>query len=565
MKAPTRACRRFGWGAGLPDGPVSWCLWFLVLTLPVQSNPALEPPAKPPAPARARFEVKGSPEMKASPASGRLWVILGPEDSVEPRLQMTETGLDSPPRLGRDVKQWDGRQAVFLDSGSALFPQASLGDVPAGFYQVQAVLATNRDLWLPDAPGNWMSRPQRIRFDPARRETHRLVIDRRLPDESFPADTEQLRFLKIRSERLSRFWGRPMFLRAGVILPRDWAAEPAHRYPLLIRIGGFGTRFDTVSELMRPTDPFRKEWNSDDAPRFVLLQLDGAGPLGDPYQINSDNHGPYGDALLEELLPYVEAAYRCVGKPHARVLLGGSTGGWVALALQVLYPEQFGGSWSGFPDPPDFRALQLVNLYRDTNAFVNAAGFERPCAREVNGDTQFTMRHETQLENVLGLGDSFVASGGQWGSWNATYSPRGSDGLPLAIWDPRTGTIDARVAEAWKRYDLRLRLQEDWPRLAPLLRGKIRIWMGDADTYFLDSATRLLDDFLKNAQPPAEARIEFAPREPHGWMPRTLLSLLEEMQSAVEANAPRTSADRDEYLRHRFGTLAGCPHCRLSP
>jgi len=385
-----------------------------------------------------------------------------------------------------------------------------------------------------------------------------------LPDDVPPPDTEQVRFLKLRSERLSQFWGRPMYLRAGIVLPRGWAEEPSRRYPLLIHIGGFGTRYDHVLEWMQPNASFRRQWNADDAPRFILLQLDGAGPLGDPYQVNSDNHGPYGDALTEELLPYVEAAYRCVGQPHARVLMGGSTGGWVSLALQVFYPGMFGGCWSGFPDPPDFRALQLVNLYRDTNAFVNAAGFERPCAREINGDTQFTMRHETQLENVLGRGNQFVHSGGQWGAWNATFSPRGPDGQPRAIWDPRTGAIDATVAEAWKRYDLRLRLAQDWPRVGPLLRGKIRIWMGDADTYFLDSATRLFDDFLQAADPPADARIEFAPRQPHGWMPRSWTELLREMQSAVNAQAPHSSASYEEAFRHRFGSVLGCPHCRVT-
>jgi hypothetical protein len=224
----------------------------------------------------------------------------------------------------------------------------------------------------------------------------------------------------------------------------------------------------------------------------------------------------------------------------------------------------FGGCWSGFPDPPDFRALQLVNLYRDTNAFVNAAGFERPCAREINGDTQFTMRHETQLENVLGLGNSFIHSGGQWGAWNATFSPRGPDGQPRAIWDARTGQIDAEVANAWKRYDLRLRLAADWPRVGPLLRGKIRIWMGDADTYFLDSATRLFDEFLQAAEPPADARIEFAPRQPHGWMPRSWTELLREMQSAVNGQAPRPSASYEDAFRHRFGPVLGCPHCRVT-
>jgi len=539
-----------------------WCLLFFAVS-PTYANRALEATSPPTRSARTHFVVGVAPGLLVTPASGRLLLILGPTNSAEPRESLTATGLNSPPRLGRDVTDFrPGRPAVF-DSGSALFPQRNLAEVAPGTYRIQAVLMTNRELWLPDAPGNLFSTPQVLRFDPNRREPLKITLDQRLPGETLPADQEQVKFLKRRSELLSKFWGRPMFLRAGIILPKEWESQPTRRFPLLIQIGGFGTRYTQVSEMMRPGGEFQKLWNADGTPRFVLLQLDGAGPLGDPYQVNSDNHGPYGEALVQELLPYVEAAYRCVGQPHARVLTGGSTGGWVSLALQVFYPDIFGGCWSGFPDPTDFRAVQLVNLYGDTNAFMNAAGFERPCAREINGDTQFTMRHETQLENVLGLGDSYVFSGGQWGSWNVTYSPRGTQGEPLAIWDPRTGQINPKIATEWKRFDLRHLLEQHWPVVGTKLRGKIRLWMGDADTYFLDTSARYLDDFLRSAQPPAEARIEFGPRQPHGWMPRPWSELLPEMQSAVEGNAPRSSASAHDYLRARFLDGITCPHCRL--
>ena len=297
-------------------------------------------------------------------------------------------------------------------------------------------------------------------------------------------------------------------------------------------------------------------------PRAVLLQLDGAGPLGDPYQVDSANHGPYGEALMEELIPYVEAAYRCIGRPHARFTTGGSTGGWVSLALQVFYPDQFGGCWSGYPDPTDFRAVQLVDLYSDANAFVNASGFERPCARTSSGDTEFSMRHETQEENVRGLGDSYTMSGGQWGSWNATYSPRGADGRPKPVWDARTGVIDRSVAEHWKKYDLRRVLERDWAKVGPQLRGKLHVWVGDADDYFLDGGVRRLDEFLKRADPAADARIEFAPQKRHGWQPRTFTETLREMQAAMEANAPKSASANTDYLRARFAHAADCPHCK---
>lgn len=539
---------------------LGFCLLALAGTL--LANPALDPALVPPGKARLQFEVTAAPGLLAGPAEGRLIVVLGRSASPEPRTRVGEVSLQAEPVLGVDVTAFDGRKPAVLGTGSALFPLRSLIELPPGEYWAQAVLATNRDFRLLEAPGNLVSPPVRAELDPKRKLSVKLTLDHRLPDEA-PADTEWVKFVKLRSEPLSRFWGRPMFLRAGVILPRGWQEEPTRRYPLVVRIGGFGTRYTWVEGAMREGANFRRDWLADGTPRFVLLQLDGAGPLGDPYQIDSANHGPWGAALTQELLPYVEAAFRCVGQPHARFTTGGSTGGWVSLALQTLYPDLFGGCWSGYPDPPDFRALQLVDIYADANAFVNAAGFERPCAREVNGETRFTMRLETQLENVLGLHDHYAFSGGQWGAWNATFSPRTSAGRPAAVWNPRTGAIDRAVAEAWRPFDLRDHLAKHWPEVGAKLRGKIHIWMGDADTYFLDTATRHFDEFLRSVQPPAEARIEFGPRQPHGWEPRSWPELLKEMQAAVDANAPKSAAATHDYLKARFGHSAStCPVCK---
>jgi S-formylglutathione hydrolase FrmB len=250
---------------------------------------------------------------------------------------------------------------------------------------------------------------------------------------------------------------------------------------------------------------------------MLVLQLDGAGPFGDPYQVNSANNGPYGDAVTLELIPYVEKTFRGIGTPESRVLDGGSTGGWVSLALQVGYPDAFNGTWSFCPDGVDFRAFQLVDIYSDANAYVNAHGFERPSARDVNGDILFTMRLELRLENVLGSEDSWTLSGGQWGAWNAAYGPKGSNGKPAPLWDPATGAIDHSVAENWKEHDLRLLLEQNWPDLGPRLRGKIHIWVGEADTYFLNNAVHLLENFLVTASPPYEGSITYGPRQEHCW------------------------------------------------
>jgi S-formylglutathione hydrolase FrmB len=403
-----------------------------------------------------------------------------------------------------------------VNDKAGAFPIARLGELAAGEYFVQAVLDTNQDLRSPGSPGNLCSEPQRVTLNPSQGQTVPVVLCRRVPDEQ-PAETEHIKFVKFRSEGLSRFHGRPMFLRVGILLPRDFAREPTRRYPLRVRIGGYGTRYSEVAGLMSDSSDFRKLWLADDTPRMVLLHLDGAGPYGDPYQTNSANNGPYGDAVVHELIPHIERTFRCIGTGQSRFLDGASTGGWVSLALQIYYPDSFNGAWAQSPDPVDFRAYELIDIYGDDNAYVNARGFERPAARERNGDVRTTVRHECQMENALGHGDLWTRSGKDWGAWNAVFGPRGADGQPVSLWHPRTGKIDRSVLEHWRKYDLRQVLEKNWPVLGPRLRGKLHIWVGEADEYFLNNAVHLLDEFLTRARPAYEGTIAYGPGQGHDW------------------------------------------------
>lgn len=480
-----------------------------------------------------RVEVGVAPGLLETPQTGRLLLVFSSRPEPEPRFAIGRTGLKGPSVFGRDVRDFGPNRTAILDETAIGVPIERLGQLPPGEYFVQAVFMWNPDIRRPDAPGNLYSDVRRVRVDPAQGGVIRLELTRKIPEES-PEETEYVKFVKIPSRLLSAFHGRPMYLRAGVILPRDYAREPERRYPLRIHIGGYGTRYTNVLRLMAEGSEFRRAWLADDTPRMILLHLDGAGPYGDPYYVNSANNGPYGDALVQELIPYVERTFRALGRPEARVLDGGSTGGWVALALQIFYPDVFNGAWAYCPDSVDFRAFQLINIYEDENAYVNRYGFERPSARDERGDVRFTMRHECQVENVVGLGDSYTMSGGQWGAWNAVYGPRGADGRPVPLWDPKTGQINRDAVEHWRRYDLRLVLERNWPTLGPKLRGKLRIWMGEADDYFLNNAVYLLEDFLKRADPPAEARIVYGPRRGHCWRGVSERELMREMTEAIE-------------------------------
>ncbi len=485
-----------------------------------------------------RFEIAMRSGLVEAPQNGRLFVIMSRNSQPEPRLLIGDTGVDSPPIVARDIEGFASGVVAALDRSAAIFPIESLDRIAAGDYFVQAVFDSNIDLKSVNAPGNLYSDPERVRLDPARPQTIRIELKHKLPPEELPADAELVRYIKLQSDLLTRFHGRPIYLRAGVILPRGFNDEPSRRYPLRVHIGGYGERYTNVRQMMRQGSAFRGTWMADDAPRMILLHLDGDGPYGDSYQVNSANNGPYGDAVTRELIPHVERTFRAIGEPHARVLDGGSTGGWVSLALQIFYPDFFNGVWSAFPDSVDFRQLQLVNIYEDLNAYVNRRGFERPSARDLNGDVRFTIRHECQMENVLGTGDSWTMSGQQWGAWNAAYGPRGANGRPVPLWDAKTGAINREVIEHWKQYDLRLLLERNWQSLAPRLRGKITIWVGEADDYFLNNAVHLLDQFLSKATPAYEGRIIYGPGKGHGWMALSERQILQEMAAAVEKGSP---------------------------
>lgn len=460
-----------------------------------------------------RFEVSVDPKL-ATATSGRLLVGLAPKGRAP---SFTSTDPFALPVLGVDVPKFAAETTVTLDGTAMTFPKDALAKLPKGEYSVQAIYATNRDLSVPGAPGNLTSDLAAFTHDPAADAAVKLKLTKAIAEE-IPKDTSTHLYVRMPSKLLSDFHGRPMVYRFAVVLPKNFATE-TKRYPLVVQIGGFGTRY-TSARRMRPDD------------RFVQILLDGAGPFGDPYQVNSANNGPYGDALVQEVIPAVEKAYRCVGTPKTRFATGGSTGGWVSLALQLFYPDTFNGCWSQCPDSVDFRAYELIDIYKDANAYINRFGFERPAKRTIDGDTIFSVRHECNLERVLGRGGKWELSGLDWASWNATYGPRGADGLPKPLWNGETGAIDRTVVAHWEKYDLRKHLEANWPILGPKLAGgKVRIWVGDADDYFLNNAVhRLKATTSVLANPKFDGLIEIAPRKGHtnGWPAKQVLDEMAE-------------------------------------
>jgi hypothetical protein len=478
----------------------------------------LTPPARQsqaqPAAKGITFRVKLDPkQVGAKPEGGRVLVGIG-----RPKQRIDFTNYRPPvlPILGTDADAFAADTVITLDNSSLTFPEGAFAKLPAGEYSVQAVFATNRDINLPNAPGNRHCDPVTVKLDPAAGTVVDLTLNK-VYAERATRDTKTVKFLKLPSKLLSDFHGRPMEYRVGVVLPPNFDNEPDKKYALIVDIGGFGTRYTSAAR-MRPD------------PRFVRIVPDGAGPFGDPYQVDSANNGPYGEALTKEVIPYIEKTFRCLGTPQSRFTTGGSTGGWVSLALQIFYPDYFNGCWSQCPDSVTFERFELIDVYGEPNAYTNRSGFDRPSTRTIDGDTISTVRHECQLERVLGRGGRWELSGRDWASWNAVYGPKGQDGLPVPLWDGKTGAIDKAVIDHWKRYDLKLVLEKNWATLGPKLSGKINVWVGDSDDYFLNAAVRRLKDATDRFQNPKfDGVVLIEARQGHssgGWTQKEMLDAM---------------------------------------
>ncbi len=501
-----------------------------------------------------QFEITFSQAVRPDAVTGRVYVAISRESTAQrtPIQQASPTGV---PLFSRGVQELRPGQPAMIDASDRGFPIQSLRDLPAGEYWVQGFVnvytkfarADGHTVWLHmdqwegqqwnRSPGNLYSEPVKMRLDPKAGGPITLVCDKVIPKIDLPPDTEYVKHIKIQSAILTKWWGHPMFLGATVLLPKDYDKHPGVKYPVNYIQGHFSTQppggFGRVAD-------FDKFWLADNSPRFIYATLQHPSPYyDDSYGVNSANNGPYGDAILQELIPEVEQKFRVVSEPWARQLSGGSTGGWIALAHQVFYPDFYGGTWASCPDSVDFRYHQIVNVYDDANAYWKDMGWmrvERPGLRQPDGNIRYMMKDENWFELVVG---DRTRSGGQWDVWEATYGPADADGYPSPIWDKKTGVIDKQVAAYWKaHYDLRNMLETRWSTLGPKLAGKLHVYIGENDSYYLDDAVHLLDDFLeKTASPPFGGEVVYEPRAPHCWGPRAP-ELTEKMTAHIEKTAP---------------------------
>ncbi len=371
--------------------------------------------------------------------------------------------------------------------------------------------------------GNFYSDVATVRLPAA--GTIELVLRHVVPSRPFP-ESEWRREVATSSRLLSEFHGREVIERASVVLPPSYDRRPRRRYPVVYVVPAFSGSY-RGNQWQALTGPREAEPGEVE---LIRVMLDGQCQWGHHVYANSATNGPRGDALVEELIPYVDRHYRTVAAPTARFVTGHSSGGWSSLWLQVRYPEVFGGVWSSAPDPVDFRDFQGIDLYADPpqNMYRDARGNRRPIARRGNRPILWY--------DAFARMDDCLGRGGQLRSFEAAFSPLGPEGEPRRLWDRTTGRIDPKVARAWRKYDIAARLAENWPTLGPKLEGKLHVGVGGLDTFYLDGAVGRLAETLQRLG--SDAEVEIVPGRDHG----TILS--------PEARRKRRRQMSETFLQH---------------
>lgn len=540
-----------------------------------------------------RFEISFPASARAKAVTGRVLVIVTRRNKPDPRIQLLSLGV-TPPFFGKDVNHLEPGETVTIDEKTTGYPLRSLKGLPAADYYIEAMLnvytrvdrADGHTIWAHFdwvggfpmiAPGNLHSTVRKVHLDPTKGFNIHLSLDRVISLNEFahgglvaqlapPHETKWIKVVKFESHLLTQFWGHPMYLGAAVLLPKGYYSHPHSYYPVVYnqghfnqwipwsfnpnpksetpeavaegKAGGWGTGYD-----------FYRAWISHHFPRFIMVTFQHPCPyFDDSYAVNSANCGPFGDAIMKELIPYVESHFRIIRRPFARLLEGGSTGGWESLALQVFHPRFFGGAWVFDPDPIDFRRFQLVNIYKDKSAFTYRPhrspwlSAPRPWSRTSQGQVTVTLKQMSHQEAVLG---SHGRSDLQLDGWWAIWVPVGRDGYPVPLWNMQTGAINHHVANYMRKhgYDLSYYIRTHWHQIGPDLVGKLHFFVGDMDNYYLNLAVYKMENFLRTTSDPyyGGTFVYGRPMKGHGWHPMTWAELMREMAQQVRDDAPKGS------------------------
>jgi S-formylglutathione hydrolase FrmB len=458
------------------------------------------------APAHLHFRVALAASLNAQPAAGRLLLFMTGKAQKGAMLEPDFLDPESVWIAGVEVQNMEPGKIIEVDGDEMGFP-GPLSRAPQGDYQVIALLDQNHSYTYNGAgPGDLYSEVLTVKNLAPGQATApvELALTKRVADRPL-VDTDSLKLVEFESKSLTAFWGRPIKMQAGVILPPGYLKSTSERFPVVYVVHGFGS---SHAAAWRRGLTILKQMQDGEIPSMIYVVLNGSCPLGHHEFADSANNGPWGHALTAEFIPYLETKFRMDAKPSGRLLTGHSSGGWSTLWLQITYPEVFGGTWSTSPDPVDFRSFTGPDLtkYPPQNFYHTPDGKPYNLVRS-QGREIATWEEYAQQERVLG------PYGGQMASFEAVFSPRGQDGQPMPLFDRETGRIDPFVQKSWERYDISRLLRNNWAQLGPRLRGKIHVTVGTMDTFHLEAPVYLLRDTLKELG--SDARFEFIEGRDH--------------------------------------------------
>ena len=451
-----------------------------------------------PTPAHTFFRVQAAQSIPA-PISGRLLIFLK-QGSGDKEVSVSEFNPKATWVAAREIHDLAPGASIEFDADEIAFPKP-FSDLPAGTYEAQAVLDVDHTYnYGSRVPQDWVSPVVALTsFTPGAGPEPVFTLDHH-PDED-PRRTGMMAAAKaqlkpgtaqeedFQSPLLTRFWGRPTYIKAWVILPPGYDPNSKTTYPTAYWTHGFGGGIDGA---LLSGISLRSRMADGKMPPMIWVMLDESLPEGTHEFADSANNGPWGAALTTEFIPFLESKYRMDSQPTGRLLNGHSSGGWATLQLQINYPNIFGGTWSTSPDPSDFHDFTGPDLYApNANMFHRADGSPIPIFRD-HGKVIATMEEFTHIEDVLG------PYGGQISSFDWVFSPKSPSGAPTQMFDHQTGAVHPEVVAYWHdHYDLANTVETTWAQRGASLKGRIHLFVGTADTFYLDGAAHKFEARLK--------------------------------------------------------------------
>jgi len=417
-----------------------------------------------------------TPAASGESFSGNVFLYLS-KDSKTPKDEMV--GVYKFPCFAITVKNVQPNQKVVFDDAAIFYPVV-LSDIERGQYNAQVVWDRNEGgRSIGDSPGNMYNEAVAVKLTKNTKQSFDVVCNEVVKDQPF-VETKFIKELRSPSALLTAFYHRPTSVNAAVLLPKEYFDQPRRKFPVLYWISGYGGDYHVYSGRNDNSAPI-------DTTACIRVFLDGNCPGGHCVYANSDNNGPWGDAVTQELIPLVDKTYRTNA---GRLLTGHSSGGWTVLWLQTHYPKVFTACWSSSPDPVDFRSFQQIDLYSDKNMYYAKDSSLRLAGTIAGRYPWITMKNMCVMEHVIWRGE-------QMHSFNFVFSTRNADGTPRSLWNDETGDIDSITFKHWKNYDISLYVRTNWLQLKPDLQGKIRVSVGNQDNFLLNYPVHLFDDEMK--------------------------------------------------------------------